>query len=235
LTVHAHRTALLFQDGNWVGPEYWAALQAAGLGPDLAVAVGRVAPGVMERETLRTGGRWRPAPIGQAVHRFASLKDPALWDFLRAERVDVAIQGGIGILKPDMLAVPRIGFVNVHPGRLPAYRGCTCPEWALWEGRDIWATAHLIDSGIDTGPVLAEGLYALQPDWDYYDIRAHLYAHCAQVLVQALRLLRTRPPEDAAALARPQPEAGARYLKPLPDADLAALIARLARPRRAEG
>jgi methionyl-tRNA formyltransferase len=179
----------------------------------------------MERERLRTDGRWQPQSITAKVRHFASLKDPGLWDLMRAESIDIAIQGGIGILKPDMLAVPRIGFVNVHPGRLPAYRGCTCPEWALWEGQDIYATAHLIDAGIDTGPVLAEGRYAVPPEWDYYDIRAHLYAHCAQVLVAALRLLRSAPADQAAALAKTQSEEGARYLKPIPDEALAQLIA----------
>lgn len=233
--MFAHRTALLFQEGNWVGPEYWAALQQAGLGPDLVVTVGRVSAAVMEREILRTGGRWRPQPIAAPVEHFASLKEPALWELLRDREIDIAIQGGIGILKPEMLVVPRIGFVNVHPGRLPAYRGCTCPEWALWEGQDIYATAHLIDAGIDTGPVLAEGRYAVPPGWDYYDIRAHLYAHCAQVLVSALTLLRTAPADRASALAKPQTEEGARYLKPIPDDSLAQLIADLGRRARAAG
>lgn len=231
--MFAHRTALLFQEGNWVGPEYWAALQSAGLPPDLVVTTGKVSPVVMEREAVRTGGRWQPQPVPGPIEHFASLKDPALWDLLRTRQIDIAIQGGIGILKPEMLAVPRIGFVNVHPGRLPAYRGATCPEWALWEGQDIYATAHLIDAGIDTGPVLAEGRYVLEPSWDYYDIRAHLYAHCAQVLVTALRLLRTAPAATAPTLARTQSEEGARYLKPIPDESLAQLISRLGERARA--
>ncbi|MBT5414118.1 MAG: hypothetical protein HOK81_05915, partial [Rhodospirillaceae bacterium] len=139
------KTALLFQGGNFVGREYDRALREAGRRPDLTIAVGRMAEASAAREVARTGGRWNPPaiPADETVREFDSLADPGLWSLIHAREIDVAIQGGLGILKPDMLAAPRIGFVNVHPGALPAYRGNSCPEWALREGAPITATAHL--------------------------------------------------------------------------------------------
>jgi methionyl-tRNA formyltransferase len=214
-------TALLFQGGNFVGREYYRALREAGRAPDLTIAVGGIAEASVAHEIARTGGRWNPPaiPAGETVHAFDSLADPALWTLIRERGIDIAIQGGLGILKPDMLAAPRIGFVNVHPGTLPAYRGNSCPEWALQEGAPITATAHLIDAGIDSGPVIHAGAMPLDPAWDYEDIRARLYRHCATVLIGALERLEARGPSCAVA----QDESKANYREAMTEAMLETL------------
>ncbi len=213
-------TALLFQDRNFVGREYFHALDAANRRPDLVIAAGRMSASSIEREKQRTGGGWNPAPIPPTVetHRFTNLNDPDLARLLIDNAIDVAIQGGVGILKPPLLDAPKLGFVNVHPGRLPHYRGNSCPEWAIHNGDPVVATAHLIDSGIDTGPVICTAQYQ-PPAGGYEAFRAGLYAHCAQTLITALCLL-----EDAGtAVAVPQDPSGARYWPPIPATELAAV------------
>jgi methionyl-tRNA formyltransferase len=49
----------------------------------------------------------------------------------------------------------RLGVLNAHMGLLPAYRGMNVAEWAALEGAPVGCTVHLIDTGIDTGPILA--------------------------------------------------------------------------------
>ena len=212
-------TALLYQDDNFVGREYHRALAQAGRAPALVAAVGRIRPESIEREIARTGGRWNPPaiPADVRVHRFERLDDPTLPALLGTRGVDLAIQGGLGILKPEVLDAPRIGFVNVHPGRLPAYRGNSCPEWALLEGKPVVATAHLIDAGIDTGPVICAREMVLDTGWAYEDFRAHLYGHCANVLIEAIERLEREGP----ACATPQSEEGACYRDPMPDEEMA--------------
>jgi methionyl-tRNA formyltransferase len=231
----ANRVALLFQDGNFVGREYFARLAEAGCTPDLTVAVGRMKPESVAIERERTGGRWDPPalPPGHPTLRFDSLKDRAAIDLLRRERIDIAIQGGIGILKAEHIAIPRLGWINVHPGRLPAYRGNSCPEWALYEDAPIVATAHLIDEGIDTGPVIAERRLTVPEGWSYADLRAQLYSHCAAVLIEALDRLEGAAPETLPGLTRRQPEEGARYLPAIPADKLAAAKAKLRREAQA--
>jgi len=214
------RTALLFQDGNFVGREYFRALVAAGLAPDLLVAAGRMSEASVARERQRTGGQWNPPdfPSNAAVHRFESLRDGALWELLRVRGIDLALQGGVGILGAEMLAVPRFGFLNVHPGRLPGYRGNTCPERAILNGDPVYATAHLIDAGIDTGPVVLERAVPVDFGMRYEDFRAGLYAHCAATLADAIGRLAAAA--DPRAAARPQPAEGARYWPALTDGEL---------------
>jgi methionyl-tRNA formyltransferase len=217
------RTALLFQDGNFVGREYYRSLKTAGRCPDLLIAAGQMSADSVERERVRTGGKWDPPaiPATESVNRFDRLDDPALWDLLRHREIDVAVQGGIGVLKPDMIAAPRIGFINVHPGRLPQYRGNSCPEWAIYYGDPVVATAHFIDEGIDTGPVICERTFTIEDGWTYEDMRARLYAHCAGVLLEALSLLDRAGRDDARKIAQPQAAQGAHYWPPIPAAELA--------------
>ncbi|GAA3821391.1 hypothetical protein GCM10022226_47130 [Sphaerisporangium flaviroseum] len=58
-------------------------------------------------------------------------------------------------------------ILNCHPGRLPEYRGARPVNWALRNGETVHGiTIHRIDSGIDTGPIIAEALFSIWPDID---------------------------------------------------------------------
>ncbi len=59
------------------------------------------------------------------------------------------------IVDPDVIAIPRLGILNLHPGWLPAYRGAMSYAWALVKGEETGgATVHWMDPGIDTGPIV---------------------------------------------------------------------------------
>jgi methionyl-tRNA formyltransferase len=76
---------------------------------------------------------------------------------LRALHPDIIIQAGAGILRRQVFTLPRIATLNLHHGIAPLLRGMFSIYWALWEKRPEWlgSTVHCIDSGIDTGQVLA--------------------------------------------------------------------------------
>ncbi|MBB3039908.1 methionyl-tRNA formyltransferase [Hoyosella altamirensis] len=58
------------------------------------------------------------------------------------------------LLPPNVLAIPRFGWVNLHFSLLPAWRGAAPVQAAIRAGDDITgASTFLIDSGLDTGPV----------------------------------------------------------------------------------
>jgi methionyl-tRNA formyltransferase len=60
-------------------------------------------------------------------------------------------------LSPDVLAVPRLGALNIHPSTLPKYRGPSPVLWAIRNG-DPFAglTVHRMTDRIDAGPILAQ-------------------------------------------------------------------------------
>ena len=74
---------------------------------------------------------------------------------IRALRADLGIHAGAGLLRRPLIDAFRLGVLNAHMGLLPAHRGMNVAEWAVLEGAPVGCTVHLIDSGIDTGPILA--------------------------------------------------------------------------------
>ena len=46
------------------------------------------------------------------------------------------------------------GIINIHPGVLPYYRGCTCPEWTLFNKDPLGITAHYMDDNYDSGKII---------------------------------------------------------------------------------
>jgi hypothetical protein len=90
---------------------------------------------------------------GIAVVHTGPLDDSAV-ETLEALRPDLLIHAGAGIVRRGVLAVPRIATLNAHMGLLPRYRGMNVAEWAYFHGDAIGCTVHLIDPGIDTGPII---------------------------------------------------------------------------------
>ena len=74
---------------------------------------------------------------------------------VKAVGPDLGIHAGAGLLRRPLIDAFRLGVLNAHMGVLPGYRGMNVAEWAALEGAPVGCTVHLIDSGIDTGPILA--------------------------------------------------------------------------------
>jgi folate-dependent phosphoribosylglycinamide formyltransferase PurN len=74
---------------------------------------------------------------------------------------DVMLLGQTGIVRKKVLAIPEVGTLNAHPGILPFYRGIDCAKWAIFndETDKIGATVHLVDEGVDTGPIIKTSVY----------------------------------------------------------------------------
>ena len=59
------------------------------------------------------------------------------------------------ILSADVLSFPRKGAINYHDGPLPTYAGVHATFWAILNGQQTHGiTWHLMDTGLDTGPIL---------------------------------------------------------------------------------
>lgn len=70
-------------------------------------------------------------------------------------------------LRPPLLALPRLGCLNVHPSLLPQYRGPAPIFWALRDGAtSIGVTVHRMDATFDSGPIMRQELLTLPPGAD---------------------------------------------------------------------
>lgn len=70
----------------------------------------------------------------------------------------VALAGFMRVLTGHFLRGMNFQVVNVHPALLPSFPGTHGPRQALAKGvRITGATVHLVDEGVDTGPILVQG------------------------------------------------------------------------------
>ncbi|MEQ8955985.1 MAG: formyl transferase [Gammaproteobacteria bacterium] len=116
------------------------------------------------------------------------------------------------ILKEQVIALPRLGILNLHSGRLPAYRGVMASFWAMLNGEDHLATTlHYIDSpSIDTGPVLGFTELRVQPGKSYLWHVLNLYHDACALLAARIDQLE----ENIATPAESQHGAGTYYSFP---------------------
>jgi methionyl-tRNA formyltransferase len=114
------------------------------------------------------------------------------------------------IIPPWMLALPRLGCINLHASLLPRYRGAAPIQWAVAMGEKVTGnTTMLIDEGLDTGPMLLQKEMSIGPEVTAANLFEKLAVDGAPLMVQSLEGL-----EDGSITPRPQDDAKA-ILAPL--------------------
>jgi len=69
------------------------------------------------------------------------------------------------IIPTWMLALPRLGCINLHASLLPKYRGAAPIQWAVAMGDAFTGnTTMLLEEGLDTGPILLQQTLAIAPN-----------------------------------------------------------------------
>jgi Formyl transferase len=98
------------------------------------------------------------AEVATEIVRVPTLNSDEARAALRRLNADVAVSLDNTIIREPTFSLPRYGTINVHHGAVPDYRGGPPVFWELLDGRDtVGFTLHVVDAGIDTGPVLARG------------------------------------------------------------------------------
>jgi len=88
------------------------------------------------------------------VRRVIDFNSPQSEQLLAELRPDLIVLGGARILKRPILERAKVAVLNAHPGLLPSYRGNDVVAWALHNGDPVGVTVHVVDAGIDTGPIV---------------------------------------------------------------------------------
>lgn len=151
------RICLIMNDNSYPGREYLSRLRIEQIKVDVICIGDYSSENVFEN--LRCDNLWKPIDQNELkkdfnFYHFGSLNSTKLIDFLIKKEYDIGIQGGTGILKSKVFNKFKFGILNFHPGKLPEYRGCSCPEWQILHNLQVISTCHLIDSGIDTGKII---------------------------------------------------------------------------------
>ena len=103
---------------------------------------------------------------GLPVLQPARLRDGAFAAALRSLAPDLGVVAAYGrILPDDILAVPRLGMINIHASVLPKYRGAAPVHRAVINGdRDTGVTIMRVLTELDAGPVFAVEHRAIGPN-----------------------------------------------------------------------
>lgn len=94
----------------------------------------------------------------------AQLRQPETIEAIRALNPDIALSVMFGyILRPEIIGIFPSGVVNLHPSFLPYNKGAYPNVWSIIEGTPAGASLHYIDSGVDTGDIIAQRQVTVEP------------------------------------------------------------------------
>jgi len=135
-----------------------------------------------------------PGPImdqalrhGIPVIRFDAFGSEQTRAKLQALDPDYLVLGGAPIIKQDILAIPRHGVVNVHPGKLPDARGMDVVGWSIAENIPLGLTVFFVDEGIDTGPIISFHPVEKALAGTLAEVEHHIQTHAGIALIEALQ------------------------------------------------
>ncbi len=75
------------------------------------------------------------------------------------------------IIGKDLLSIPEYGFINLHGGKLPEYRGSSTLNWMVINGETEGGVSIIkIDEDIDTGPILTQEKFTIAPSHTIADV-----------------------------------------------------------------
>ena len=120
------------------------------------------------------------------------LKDPEFVAALRSYAPELMIVVAYGrILTHEILALPTVGFLNVHASLLPRYRGPAPINWALIRGdKETGVTIQWVKYKVDTGEVFLQERVPIREEDNAGSLAQKLSERGAALLVQALEMLR---------------------------------------------
>jgi formyltetrahydrofolate-dependent phosphoribosylglycinamide formyltransferase len=119
--------------------------------------------------------------------------DVALRDALESFEPDWVVSAGfMRILGPHVLASYPMRVVNTHPALLPSFPGAHAVRDALDHGvRVTGSTIHLVDEGVDTGPIVDQRAVRVEPDDDESSLHERIKVVERELLVDVVRRLST--------------------------------------------
>ncbi len=118
-----------------------------------------------------------------------SINSPEAEALLKRLAPDLVVMASRELIRPDVLALARLGFVGCHPGILPDFRGAYASFWAMHAGKPekIGLSVYLAGSGIDTGPLVAERIVAPRFGVEHFKVESErLILEGARELLQAI-------------------------------------------------
>jgi phosphoribosylglycinamide formyltransferase-1 len=146
-------------------------------------------PGARALERARDAGI-ETAVFERSAYPGREARDAALGEWLAGRDVDLVVLAGyMELLSPAFVRRFRNQIVNVHPALLPSFPGINAVGQALAHGvRVTGVTIHLVDEGVDSGPIILQRAVEVPPDRDRARLEEELHQVEHELLPEAIRL-----------------------------------------------
>lgn len=139
------------------------------------------------------------------------VKDPAFLEAFRNLAPDLVAVAAFGQLLPrEMLDLPPLGCINVHPSLLPKYRGAAPLNWTIIQGETrTGVTIMRMDEGMDSGDILLQEETPVGSGETFGELHDRLARMGAELLLKTVRMteegtVRRTPQDHAAATFAPR-------------------------------
>lgn len=171
---------------------------ASGSGTTLQTLIDALGTHIVAAGTDRPGCQAMERAAAAGIETFAvalgDYRDRAAWNAALAGKIAshepdlVVLAGFMKIL--DRQVVERFRLVNTHPALLPAFPGPHAVRDTLAAGVKIaGVTIHRVDTGVDTGPILAQAAVDVLPDDDEAALQARIQTVEKPLYVATIRTL----------------------------------------------
>jgi len=102
------------------------------------------------------------------VEKTREAHEVAILEMLETTDVEaIVLSGYMRVLTPTFVRAWKGRLLNIHPSLLPKYPGAHAHRDALADGATVsGCTVHLVDEGVDTGPILAQAEVPVHPGDD---------------------------------------------------------------------
>ena len=133
------------------------------------------------------------------VEQPLTLKTEAARELITVANADAMVVAAYGlILPPEILAIPRLGCINIHASLLPRWRGAAPIQRAILAGDlETGVTIMHMDAGLDTGAMLVKRALTIGENESAGELHDRLAVLGGELIVEALQNLPTPTPQDA--------------------------------------
>ncbi|HYG40372.1 MAG TPA: formyltransferase family protein [Cytophagales bacterium] len=109
----------------------------------------------------------------------------------------IILIGGFGIIKKEILLLPKIGVVSFHHGDMSKYRGMPPGFWELYNNEnEVGITVQILNEELDSGIPIVFKKVDILPEDTYNQLLNRMYSESPDMITEALSILERKNKED---------------------------------------
>lgn len=142
----------------------------------------------IEQTPIKEKATFYDLPIFQTK----DTREPHFKETLSSLNPDLGILIAFGsILNREIINLPKMGIINLHPSLLPKYRGPAPIPWAIIKGEKETGNSIIkINEGVDSGPIILQERIKIKPEDTAGSLSERMAKEGASLLLEAISLLK---------------------------------------------